>query len=141
MSTAVEIHPEKQREPQRGDVYEDKHGSVYQLIHIDEQVALLRDKQTDDRGRHYHRTEDRIPFDQMRSAGFFEHKPDSDLDLFGEQSVDWTEADGIGAGNGSNLEEAGFETALDVVEADDDELLAVDGIGQKALNGLREFTP
>lgn len=138
--SAAGLHPDKHRDPERGDVYEDKHGSVYQLIHIDEQVALLRDTQTDDRGRHYHRMEERITFDQQRSSGFFTHKPESDLDLFGEQSVDWTEADGVGEGNGSNLEDAGFETALDVVEADDNELLAVDGIGQKALAGLREFT-
>lgn len=138
--SAVELHPRKDREPERGDVYEDKHRSVYQLIHVDEQVALLRDTQTDDRGNHYHRLEERTTFDRQRSAGFFEHKPESDLDLFGEQSVDWTEADGIGAGNGSNLEDAGFETALDVVEADDGELLDIDGIGQKALRGLREFT-
>jgi len=138
--SAVSVHPEKQREPERGDVYEDKHGSIYQLIHIDEQVALLRDKQTDDRGQHYHRIPARVTFDQQRSAGFFEYKPDSELDLFGEQSVDWTEVDYIGEGNGSNLKDAGFETALDVVEADDDELLDIQGIGQNALRNLREFT-
>ena len=137
--SSVALHPEKQREPERGDVYESKHASVYQLIYVDDQVALLRDKQTDDRGQHYHRIEERPTFDQQRSAGFFEHKPDSELDLFGEQSVDWTAVDYIGEGNGSNLKDAGFETALDVVEADDDELLDVQGIGQNAVRNLREF--
>lgn len=139
MSTSA-VHPDKERDPQRGDVYESKFGSTYQLIYIDRQIVLLRDKQTDDRGRHYHRQEPRERFDTQRSIGYYDYQPDSELDLFGEHSVDWTNVDLIGEQSAEALTEAGFETKLDVVEADDDELAEIDGIGSKALQNLREFT-
>lgn len=139
MSTNTAVRPGKLRDPAVGDIYENKHGSVYQLIYVDEQIALLRDKQTDDQGQNYHRVEERVTFNQQRDAGYFEYKPDSNLELQDTVEPDWTDVDHIGAKSATNLREAGFKTATDVLEADKGELKDVSGIGAKAVQNLQEF--
>ena len=139
MSTAKALHPEKLRDPAIGDVYENKFGSIYQLIYVDDHIALLRDEETDDSGQYFHRIETRSDFDHQREAGFFELQPDSNLDLLGGVEPEWTDVDHVGAKSAENLRDAGFKTAVDVLHADDEALEAVDGIGSKALKNLREF--
>jgi ERCC4-type nuclease len=139
MSTNTAVRPGELRDPEAGDIYEDKHGSTYQLIHVDDHIALLRDEQTDDTGQYYHRIETRIDFDHQRDAGFFELQQDSDLELRHRVEPNWTDVNHIGAKSAESLREAGFKTATDVLEADKSELKGVSGIGAKAVQNLTEF--
>lgn len=48
--------------------------------------------------------------------------------------------DGIGEKAASNLERAGYDTVESITQATEDELLAVDWVGDKALHSLKERT-
>ena len=50
----------------------------------------------------------------------------------------WSDVDHIGAATEANLYDAGFETAEDIRQADNDELLAVDQLGSAGIENLRE---
>ena len=137
MSTTVK--PTETREPQVLDVYESTHGSIYQVLYVDEQIVLLRDQQERD-GSNIHRMDSRTDFEAMTEQGRMELQADSDLDLTDATTVEWDDVDLIGEATASNLIDAGYETKLDIAVADDDELLGIDGVGQKGLRNLREFT-
>jgi len=126
------IEPEVGQIYQRGDVQ-------YQILYCDEQIVLLR---SSDEGRNTdntHRIERRVEFEKQVDSGWFEYQPDADLDMMEFEEKDWSEVDYIGAKTNENLHEAGFETALDIQQADDAGLLEVDGLGQKGLANLRRY--
>jgi ERCC4-type nuclease len=128
-------------EPAVGQVYEGtRQEKLYQILYIDNQVVLLRCEDAGHDGRSANRIERRVHFDSQLQSGFFEYKPDSNLDVLTESKQDWSEVSYIGEKTAENLHEAGYETAIDVHQAEDDELLEVDGLGAKGLANLREYS-
>ena len=127
-------------DPTIGDVLESsRSGDMYQIIYVDEQIVLLRCNRP---GRNHgggHRMEKRTALNDKIEAGQFEHRPDSDLDMLSDVEVDWAEVDYIGDQTTENMHEAGVRTVLDVQQANDDELLDIDGLGNGGLSNLREF--
>lgn len=123
-------------EPERGQVYEGGHGTTYQLIYVDDRVVLMRYATEEDYG---HRLETRLSFDESKDAGFFDYKPDSDVEMFNSTTIDWTDVDNIGDKTCGNMYDAGYETVVDVQQASDDELLDVGGLGSAGLSNLRQF--
>lgn len=127
------------RDPKIGDVYESKLSSIYQIIFVDKQIVLLRDQQESKSGENYHRIEKRSDFEMMIDADQMKLQPDSEIDLTGNVTIDWSQVDLIGAKTSENLHDAGYTTRSDIQLADDDELLAINGLGQKGLSNLRRF--
>jgi hypothetical protein len=127
-------------EPQVAQIYKtDRNGVHYQLLYVDEQVVLLRCEESGRNEGNVHRIERRQDFVRQVDSGKVKLQPDSDLDMMGFEEIDWSEVDYIGEKTSENLHNAGFETTLDVRQADDDELLDVSGLGKAGLSGLRDF--
>jgi hypothetical protein len=131
---------QERHEPAVGDIYETSRDDVYQVLYIDDQMVLLRDSDEGRNGDNIHRMERRVNFTKEVDAGFFEHQPDSSLDMMDEAERDWTDVDLIGAKTAENLYDAECKTGLDIQQADDDELLEVSGVGMAGLQNLKEFT-
>jgi hypothetical protein len=112
-------------------------GEQYQILHIDNQIVLLRSDRDRRDGENAHRIERRVHFNKQIDAGEMQYQPDSDLDMIEFTSVDWSEVAHIGAVTNDNLHDAGFSTNLDVQQASDDELLEVDGVGNAGLTNLK----
>jgi len=53
-------------------------------------------------------------------------------------SIDWSSINGVGNKTAENLNEAGFETDVDVQSASDEQLLDVGGVGSKNLENIKE---
>jgi ERCC4-type nuclease len=136
MSLSKEIS--KTVEPAVGQVYEHT-DTQYQVLYCDEQVVLLRTSDEGRSGDNTHRIERRVYFEKQVESGWFNYLPDSDLDMMSFDRKDWSEVDYIGEKTSQNLHDAGYETNLDIQQADDDELLDVDGLGKGGLRNLREF--
>jgi len=127
-------------EPAVAQIWEQTlNGTFYQIIYVDEQIVLLRDDSSRRNGENGHRIERRTHFDACIKSGQFKHRPDSDLDLIEFESRDWSKVDYIGEKIAENLKNAGYETSLDVQQADDDELLSIDGLGEAGVRNLRSF--
>jgi len=128
-------------EPAVGQVYEDnRDGSVFQILYIDGHVVLFRSEHDSRHGSDKgHRIETRTQFDRQLDAGRMKYKPKSDVDLLEQSDVDWNDVDHIGKMTAENLQHDGYETIIDVRQADDAELLMVDGLGVAGLENLREF--
>lgn len=127
-------------EPAVGQIYEaSRRGEKYQIIYVDDQVVFLRCDTSGRRGNSSHRMEQRSNFDDELEAGFFEHLPDSDLDMMEPDERDWADVAYIGKKTAYKLHRNGFKTALDVQQAENNELLEVDGLGKAGLDNLREF--
>lgn len=126
-------------EPEVAQIYETKRGNVYQILYVDEQVVLLRDTEEGRDGNNIHRVERRTTFEAEVESGKFEHQPDSDLDMMNFSEIDWSDVSYIGEKTSENLHDAGFKTNLDIQQADDDELLDVDGLGKGGLKNLKEY--
>jgi len=128
-------------EPAVGQVYEDdRGGSVFQILYIDGHVVLFRSEHDGRNGSDKgHRIETRTQFDRQLDAGRMKYKPKSDVDLLEQSDVDWNDVDHIGKMTAENLQHDGYETIIDVRQADDAELLMVDGLGVAGLENLREF--
>jgi ERCC4-type nuclease len=130
-----------QVEPEREQVYEStRTETMYQLLYVDEQVALLRSENPKPDTDFSHRIERRSSFDDAVEAGFFKHKPDSNVDMLGETDSDWAEVSYIGEQTSENLHNEGYNTTFDVQQAGDAELLMVDGLGAKGLENLKDFS-
>jgi len=136
----MSVHPQQQTvDPTVGMVYQDSRGGDrYEVCYADPEAILLKCETVAD-GRHHHRLEPRAQFMRAVEANRFELLPDVDLDLVATPKQDWTEVAYIGTQTDSNLHDAGYDTNTDVHEASDDELLAVDGLGQAGLRNLREY--
>lgn len=127
-------------EPQVGQIYEHvRHGERYQILHVDEQIVLLRSEDERHDGENSHRIERRVHFDSQRESGFFTHKQDCDIDMVNSVTMEWSQVDNVGAVTEENLHDAGYQTKLDIQQADDDELLDVYGLGEKGLENIREL--
>jgi ERCC4-type nuclease len=127
-------------EPAVKQVYEvESRDETYQIVYVDEEIVLLRRDGTSRESGKAHRIERRQSFEEQVEAGFFEHLPDSDLDLIGAEEQEWADVDYIGKKTAYKLHRNGYETKVDIQAADDDELLDVPGLGQKGLTNLREF--
>lgn len=133
------INPLGERDARYLDVFESQHGTIYQVIYIDDQVVLLRDKATQN-GQHIHRIEQRATFEELLEAGAFTLRPHSSLNLISAKKADWSAVNTVGDMTSSNLHDAGYETPADIAVADDSDLLAVDGVGKRGLKNLREYT-
>jgi len=130
-------------EPQVEQVYEDVRSSsdeLYQIVYIDKEIVLLRSDKEKRNGDNYHRLEERSMFDDLASAGRLKLRPDSNLDLICLDGVEWTDVAYIGKATAESLKENGYRTVVDIRQADDDELLSVDGLGNGGLENLREFS-
>jgi len=128
-------------EPAVAQVYEDdRDGSLFQILYIDGHVVLFRSEH-DGRGgdQKAHRMEQRTQFDSQLDAGRMKHRPESNVDLLTQDGADWADVDHIGEKTAENLQNDGYETIIDVRQADDAELLMVDGLGVAGLENLREF--
>lgn len=53
-------------------------------------------------------------------------------------NINWSTVDGVGNKTAENLNEAGFETDVDVQSASDEQLLEIGGVGQKNLSNIKE---
>lgn len=129
-------------EPQVEQVYEDTRSAgdeLYQIIYIDNQIVFFRSQKEKNNGDNYHRMEKRSQFDDLKEAGRFKLRPDSNLDLICLDGVDWTEVSYVGEETAENLKDSGYRTVVDVRQADDGELLSIDGLGAGGLENLREF--
>jgi len=131
----------KQNDPERGDVYNDGRSDtrMQMLLYGDQVVVLRLNTESRHKDGYVHRLARRTEFDKNVDAGRYEYLPDSDLDLLGQTTTDWTEVPYVGEKTAQNLIDAGFESSVDVVQASDSELLAVDGLGQAGLENLKEF--
>lgn len=128
-------------EPAVKQVYEvEARDETYQLVYVDEEVVLLRREGTVRESGNAHRIERRQSFEEQVEAGYFEYRPDSNLDLIEAEEQDWTDVDYIGKKTAYKLHRNGYETKIDVQAADDEELLEVPSLGQKGLDNLREFS-
>lgn len=123
---------------ERGTVIETR-DELSQVCYADEYVVVLRTEASRDNQTYVHRIERRSSFEAMLKEGRMSLMPESELDLLEETRLNWTDVDLIGEATKEALYDNGFETAFDVHRADDDELLDVDGVGQKGLRNLRRF--
>lgn len=127
-------------EPAVGQIYEThRTGERLQIVYIDDEVILLRCEDSGRNNNSSHRLERRVAFEQKIEAGQFEYKPDCDIELVDSEEQDWSEVSYVGEKTSDNLKEAGYETNLDIQQAEDVDLLNVDGVGQSGLQNLREF--
>lgn len=132
-------HPDTAHDPSPGDAYEDaRTGELYEVIYIDDQVALLRSQYATERG-HYHRMEPRNQFDKQLAHDRLSFKPEADVELR-TQAVDWSTVDNIGEKTAESLHQAGYKQPTDIQHASDEELLSISGIGSASLTNLREHT-
>lgn len=132
--------PESVVEPEVAQVYKtERNGIYYQILHVDEQIVLLRSNEERRTGDKSHRMERRVAFDKKVESGKFIHQPESDLDLIGAEDLDWSEVSYIGEKTSENLHAEGYTTNIDIQQADESELLMVDGLGAKGLENLRSF--
>jgi len=128
-------------EPKAGQIYENaRRGELYQLLYVDDQIVLMRSEEEKSHGDNGHRIERRVHFNNQIDHDFMEHRPESSLDMLTEHVAEWAEVSYIGETTEQALYDAGYETTLELQQADDDELLAVSGVGQKGLINLREFS-
>lgn len=111
----------------------------YQILYADEQIVLLRCEDDGRKGNNGHRIERRSTFENLRDGGTFELQQDLDLDLLSTKQ-DWSVVDNIGEKTSSNLHDEGYKNVTDIIEASDDDLLEVSGLGAKALVALRDYT-
>ena len=133
-------NPLADHEPETGYVYSDSRSDdLHQLIYCDDQVVLLRSETTDKAGENHHRMNGRAAFDRMVEADRLEYKPDADLDLISASDVDWSEVPHIGEKTTEHLHEEDYRSIIDIRQAEDSELLTVDGLGVAGLDNLREF--
>lgn len=128
-------------DPAVGQVYKvERNETYYQILYVDEQVVLLRSSDAHTRNKgNAHRIEKRVGFDQQVKSGWFVHQPDSELDMTSHTECDWSNVSYIGEKTNENLHENGYETTLDIQQAQDDDLLSVSGLGQKGLQQLRSY--
>lgn len=127
-------------EPAVGQVYEiNNTGERIQILYVDEEVVLLRCEDGGRNGNNSHRIERRVMFDKNVEQAHFSHQPNSSLDMLNFTEQDWSEVDYIGEKTSSNLHDEGYETNLDIQQADEAELLMVDGLGAQGVENLREF--
>lgn len=130
----------KLKEAVAGEVYKSSRSDeLYQALYVDDQIVVLRSDTPGANGRGANRLERRSAFEDQLESEFFEHMPDSELDMLSDAEMDWDQVDNIGAKTTENMHEAGFRTTVDVRQASDDELLDVSGLGQKGLGNLRQF--
>jgi ERCC4-type nuclease len=128
-------------EPEAGQVYQgSRHGEIYQILYVDEQIVLLRSDDSGRNGENAHRIERRVHFNDQIENGWFEYQPDSNLDMLSFSEKDWAEVAYVGEKTAQNLHDAGYSTNLDIQQATDDELLDVSGVGQKGATNLKEFS-
>jgi ERCC4-type nuclease len=125
-----------------GDVVEDtRTGSEYEIIFEDERSVLLRNK--------YTRLEKRSAFETNLDAGRFkiqnvdskarEVDSDSSDTSQGNEEVPLEEIDNVGEVSASNLRDKGLVTEKDFQRASDEKILSCRGVGEKALNNIREY--
>ena len=127
-------------EPAVAQIYKsDRTGEHLQILYVDDEVVLFRCEDGGRNGNNSHRIERRVAFEKNVESGRFEYKPDSDLDMIDFAEEDWSEVDYIGEKTSENLHDEGFETNLDIQQADEAELLMVDGLGAQGLQNLQEF--
>lgn len=127
-------------EPAVAQVYQsDRTDEHLQILYVDEEVVLLRCEDAGRNGNNAHRIERRVAFEKNVESGHLEYKPDSDIDMIDFAEEDWDEVDFIGEKTADNLHDAGYETNLDIQQADEAELLMVDGLGAQGLQNLQEF--
>jgi ERCC4-type nuclease len=127
-------------EPAVAQVYQtDRTGEHLQILYVDNEIVLLRCEDEGRNGNNGHRLERRVAFEKNVEAGHFKYKPDSNLDMIQFEEEDWSEVSYIGEKTAQNLHDAGFETNLDIQQADEAELLMVDGLGAQGLQNLIEF--
>lgn len=138
----MELTQETDYEPAVGQIFQSNRGKpeAYQLLYVDSQIALLRSEQTRrNTSDNNHRMMTRAALEKYVDSGQLEYRPDAEMSLMGENDIDWTEVSHVGEKGCENLYDAGFRTALDVVTADKDEILAVNSIGAAAASNIREY--
>jgi len=122
-----------------GDVFEDDRfdDALFEVVYIDRRKVLLRSNQERGRlGGLEYRMEDVTTFEKQVESGRM--KPTEET-VEPPEKADWTEVHGIGTKADEALHEAGVNTKIDVRQHSDDELLDIDGIGQKNLSNLKGF--
>jgi hypothetical protein len=137
----IDLTDKAEPDPEAAQIYEDQRTDVtLQVLYVDEQIVLLRSEETKNKSEdHSHRMLPRTAFDSQVSSERLKLKPDSSVDLLELGSSDWEEVDHIGEKTSKNLKDEGYETVVDVRQANDAELLTVDGLGVAGLDNLRSF--
>jgi hypothetical protein len=123
-------------------VVDERTGVEYEILFEDEQSVLIRNEHT--------RLEPRSAFETNLDAGRFKiqnadiktREVDSDASDDDENSSDEVPLEGIdnvGEKSASNLRDKGLVTEEDFERASDEKILSCYGVGEKALNNIREY--
>lgn len=132
--------PSTSVEPAVGQVYEQSRGdTLLQILYVDELIVLLRSTEPTQNGSPSHRLEKRSHFDELRDTGFFSYAPDAELSVVTTGRESWAEVSYVGKKTEQALYDAGFETVLDVRQADIEQLKEVPGVGSAAATNLKEY--
>lgn len=127
-------------ETEVAQIYE-RRNEMMQVVYADDQIVLLRSaKERRVSGGNVHHIVRRQVFEKERKSGFYTLQPDSELDMTGDEPVDWAKVSYIGEKTTQRLHDAGYETALDVQKAQESDLLDVDGLGKAGVSNLQDFT-
>lgn len=136
MSQTIDPRTEITHQLQAGQIYQDSRtGDELQLAYLDDSHALLKET-TDNNARLLPRR----AFEKNVGSGRYEVV--GEVEATGESAytaVDFTKISGVGKKTARALQAEGYATVEDIERADEDELLAVNGVGHGNLENIREF--
>lgn len=125
------MHPIKQDQH-----YKSNRGRIYRVKFCDNEVVLLEENEN-------HRLEKRSYFEECIREGFFNLQEDMEVVQNvenGDEEVPFEDIDWVGEVGASSLRSKGLRTREDIMRVSDERILDCDGIGEKGLNNIREWT-
>ena len=129
----VDPRTEITHEIRAGQYYvDDRSGDTLHLVYLDDEHVLLKDEDGNAR------LDPRQAFDSNVGAG--RYKVDGEVEVNADvafTAVNFTGIPGVGDVAASNLQANKYRTAEDIRRAEDDELLAIRGVGKGNLENIR----
>ena len=136
MSMAIDPRVNITHQIRAGQVYKDARTSdELRLVYLDDSHALLKDSD----GVHA-RLEIRRDFEQYVGSG--RYSVCGNVEVIADtvfRAIDFTKIDGVGKTTARALQAAGYATAEDIERANQDDLLAVRGVGEGNLENIMEY--
>jgi hypothetical protein len=115
----------------------DNRGTTYTVVYENPHVVLLQYDET------HHRIENREYFESCVESGYFDTNDEITAIERAKRSrsteVPFEELSWIGEAGASSLRSAGYSTLTDVDDAEDDELLSCDHIGESGVESIRSW--
>ena len=127
------------REPEVGDVYTTTYDNTLQIKFIDSEVVLFVTDEKRRQGGFTHRIETREEFNEMRDGGRMEYQPEIEKDITEPEKYDWSEVSYVGNKLCERLYEEGYVSPKDIESASQEELEEIPGLGNTALENLKEY--